>query len=49
METPNGTLTPMEKAAIEAHKRLEESGEGFSFYNIFKAGVEWMSEQLKNK
>lgn len=47
METPNGTLSPMEKAMLEACKRLEESGEGLSFYNMFKAGAEWMGEQLK--
>lgn len=40
MDTPNGTLSTIEKAAIEAHIGLEE-GEGLSFYNIFKAGVEW--------
>lgn len=45
METPNGTLTKIEKAAIEAHIGLEE-GEGLSFYNIFKAGVEWQREHI---
>ena len=46
METPNETLTPIEKAVIEAHKKLDESGEGLSFYNIFKAGVEWQREHI---
>ena len=46
METPNETLSPMDKAAIEAHKRLDESNEGLSFYNIFKAGVEWQREHI---
>lgn len=49
METPNGTLSPMDEAILEASKRLEESGEGLSFYNMFKAGAEWMSKQLKKK
>lgn len=46
METPNKTLTPIEKAVIEAHKRLDESDEGLSFYNIFRAGVEWQREHI---
>ena len=49
MEIPNGTLTPMEEAAIEAYKRLDENNEELTFNNIFKAGAEWMANQLKQK
>ena len=44
-ENPCGTLSQIEEAAIQAHIRLEESGDGLSFLNIFKAGAEWMASQ----
>lgn len=36
----------LDEAAIQAHIRLED-GEGLSFLNIFKAGVEWMAGQFQ--
>ena len=44
-EKPCGILSQIEEAAIQAHIRLEESGDGLSFLNIFKAGAEWMAGQ----
>ncbi len=42
----NISLLPsnLDEAAIQAHIRLED-GEGLSFLNIFKAGVEWITGQ----
>lgn len=34
-----------DKAAVQAHIRMEESGEEMSFLNTFKAGAEWMAGQ----
>ncbi len=42
MDIPNGTLTPMDEAMIEAHNRLN-NGEGLS--DGFKGGAEWKDKQ----
>ena len=40
------SVSKLGKAAIEAHSRLQD-GEGLSFYNLFKAGAEWMAEMAQ--
>jgi hypothetical protein len=36
----------LDEAAVQEHIRMEESVEGLSFLNIFKAGAEWQMEQV---
>ena len=35
----------LDEAAVQAHIRMEESGEEMTFLNTFKAGAEWMAGQ----
>lgn len=41
-------MTLMEKAAIEAHLKLQDEDE-LSYFNLFKAGAEWQRKQLIDK
>lgn len=35
----------IDDVAVQAHIRMEESGEDMTFLNTFKAGAEWIAEQ----
>ena len=37
----------LDEAAVQAHIRMEESGEEMTFLNTFKAGAEWMAGQFQ--
>lgn len=45
MKPLNRILSPIERASIEAHKKL--SDKGLSYYSIFRAGAKWLAEKAE--
>ena len=45
-DTPNGSLPPLESAAITAFAEAYKSGKEISFVKIFEDGAKWKERQM---